>query len=119
MLSKNANKPQPIVREFFNELKNATWHPISFSLYNKLDDDGFILFLNTRYNERFSIDDFECCTLKKKKKEKFLITMHNKEYLENVKTLIRQLESNDKVKVNVDYNKGVIQVIKLLNVNFE
>lgn len=118
MLSKKNNKPQPIVREFFDELKDVTWKPITYTLYNKLDEEGFIPFLNNKYKERFSIDDFECGVFDLTEKEKFLISMHNKEYLQNVSSLCKKLDSYDKVKIHIDYDKGIVQVIKLLNVNF-
>lgn len=117
MLSKT-KQLEPIVRDFFNELKDITWKPITYYMYNLLDDGGFIPYLQNTYKERFSIDDFEYGVFKMCEKEKFLVQMHNKEYLQNVHILGKKLESNNKVKVNIDYNKGEVQVIKLLDVKF-
>ena len=54
--------PQPIVRDFYSELKNITWKPITYTQYNNIDEDGFIIFLFNMKKERFSIDEFECCS---------------------------------------------------------
>lgn len=117
MLSKTKQQ-EPIVRDFFNELKDITWKPITYYMYNVLDDGGFTEYLQNTYKERFSIDDFEYGVFAVSEKEKFLIQMHNSEYLKNVNALAKQLASNDRVKINIDYKKGEIQVIKLLNVKF-
>ena len=118
MVTKNM-QPQPIKRDFYGELSRVTWRPILYGQYNKLDDEGFIIFVENMTKKKYDIDDFECCSFELSDREKFLITMHNKEYLKNIKLLISKLENIIGVKVHIDYVKGMIQVIKLKNITFE
>ena len=41
MVTKNM-RPQPIKRDFYEELKNAIWKPISYGRFNSLEEEGFI-----------------------------------------------------------------------------
>lgn len=118
MVTKNM-RPQPIKRDFYEELKNIIWKPISYGRFNSLEDEGFITCVENMTNKKYDIDDFEGCSFELTDKEKFLVTMHNKEYLKNVKELITKLEDLIGVKVFVEYTKGMVQVFKLKDIKFE
>lgn len=118
MVTKNM-RPQPIKRNFYEDLKNVTWKPISYGRYNTIEEDGFIAYIENMTKKRYDIDDFEGCSFELSDKEKFLITIHNKEYLKNVKELMAKVEDIIGVKVYVEYTKGMVQLIKLKDINFE
>lgn len=118
MVTKNL-RPQPIKRDFYEDLKNIIWKPISYGRFNSLEEEGFIAYVENMTKKRYDIDDFEGCSFELSEKEKFLITMHNKEYLKNVKELMIKVEDLIGVKVCIEYTKGMVQVIKLKDVKFE
>ncbi len=100
-------------RDFYTELKNATFKSLTYKLYNKLDDEGFLLCLKNKTKENYSIDDFEYLEIELDKKESFLITMHNKELLSKIKDLKEKIEAINGT-VDIDYNNGTVSVIKLI-----
>lgn len=106
-----------IIRDFYEELKNNNFKPLTYTLYNKIDDDCYVQFLNKTYNEIYSIDDFEYYEFNMTDKERFLIKMYNSEYLSNVKKLKELFKDENKVKIIVDHNDGRLFLIKLKMLN--
>ena len=79
-----------------------------------MDDDGYINFLEKKYNEPFSIEDFEYYDFILGDKEKFLLKMHNKEYLKNIKNLKEKISNDNDNKLYVDYNNSLVRIVKLI-----
>lgn len=92
-----------MVRDFYSELKEENFKQITYAIYNKMDDENYVKSLENRFNELFSIDDFKFYDFNLTDKEKFLIKMHNRKYLKNIKTLKSHLNIEG-VKVYVDYD---------------
>ena len=76
-----------MVRNFYEELKEENFIKITYGIFNKMDDEQYISFLEKKFKEPFSVEDFKYYDFVLSDKEKFLIKMHNKEFLKNVKTL--------------------------------
>lgn len=89
-------------RDFYNELKEENFKKVTYTIYNKMDDENYISFLEKTFGEPFSVEDFKYYDFDLTDKERFLITMYNKEYLTNIKNLKNQLKIVG-VKVYVDF----------------
>lgn len=105
-----------MVRNFYEELKEENFIKITYGIFNKMDDEQYISFLEKKFKEPFSVEDFKYYDFVLSDKEKFLIKMHNKEFLKNVKTLRESLKDKIGIKVYIDYNVGNIRVVKLNSV---
>lgn len=100
----------------FKDLINAQFKPITFRLYNMIDDDMIPYSFGKKNNEHYGIDDFEYFTFPLEKNEKFLLSLHNKDMMNSIKLLKAKLKDKDCV-VHVNCNEGEISVIKLVNEN--
>ena len=100
-------------RNFYDELKEEIFKPITYGIFNKMDDDGYINYLEKLHKEPFSIGDFKYYDFELTDKEKFLIKMHNREFLKNVKLLKQKLSEYKDIILYIDYEIGLIRVVKL------
>ena len=101
-----------MVRDFCSELKEENFKKITYTIYNQMDDENYIAYLEKRFNDIFSIEDFKYYDFELSDKEKFLLKMHNRDFLLNVKSLKRVI-SKDGIKVYVDFENGIVRVVKL------
>ena len=104
-----------ILKDYYTEAENAEYKPITFGLYNKIDDDLIPQIWSKMKGEVFGIDDFVYATLALDNKEQFLLKMHNKEIMTRIMSLKKKYD-NQQVVVDVDYNNGTINVIKLKHI---
>lgn len=102
-----------MARELYEEMKLDKFKPITFGLYNMIDDDNFVQYLNTQYKNFYTKDDFEYYMFNLTDKEKFLLSIRNKEFLADIKKLQTLLLNDDTIKLYVDYTKLQILVIRL------
>lgn len=105
-----------MVRDFCSELKEENFKKITYTIYNQMDDENYIAYLEKRFNDIFSIEDFKYYDFELSDKEKFLLKMHNRDFLLNVKSLKRVI-SKDGIKVYVDFENGIVRVVKLNLIN--
>lgn len=106
------------IKDFYTEVKEGVFKDITFGLYNRIDDDCVPSYLSKKNKTVYGIDDFEYYVLDLDKKEKFLLSMHNKEFLGRIVSLKKKLEGKDCV-VEVDYEKQEVCVIKLKSENLQ
>ena len=92
------------MRDFYKELKENCFKKITYTIYNKMDDENYIAYLEKKFGEHFSVEDFEYYDFPLTDKEKFLIKMYNKDFLLNFKNLKKHLKIEG-VKVYIDYNE--------------
>jgi hypothetical protein len=105
-----------MLRNFYDELNEDNFKKITYTIYNKMDDENYITYLEKKFNEVFSVEDFKYYDFDLTDKEKFLLKMHNKDYLNNVKILKKEI-STDGIKVYVDFEEGIVRVVKLNKIN--
>lgn len=103
-------------RDFSNELKEENFKKITYTIYNKMDDENYIAYLEKKFNEVFSIEDFKYYDFELDEKEKFLLKMYNKDFLSNIKNLRKNIVK-DGIKVYIYHEQGVIRVVKLNKVD--
>ena len=101
-------------RDFYEELKTVEFKPITYRLYNKIDDDMIPSYFSKKNKDIYGIDDFVYFPIPLDKKEKFLLSVHNKDFMSNIKGLKSQLDGKDCV-VDIDHKNSEINVIKLRN----
>lgn len=101
------------MKSLISELKEAQFKPITFSIFNKLDEEYRIHDLQLKLNEKFSIYDFEYYELNLEKKDQFRIKMHNKEFINEIKLIQSRLKNN--ALLDIDFDNGSVKVIRLKN----
>lgn len=99
-------------RDLYEELKSIEFKPMTFRLYNKIDDDMIPYSFGKKNNQTYGIDDFEYCKIPLDKKESFLLSIHNKEFLKKIGVLKSKIGEKDCV-IDVNFNDNEINVIKL------
>lgn len=99
-------------RDFIEEINNKDFKDITFSLYNKIDDDYYPKLLGKKNNTTYDVDDFEYCVLDLDKKEQFLLKMHNKEIVSSIKKMKNELEKKD-YKIIIDYIIPNVSIVRL------
>lgn len=104
-------------RNFYNELKDAVYKPLPYSLYNKLDDSGFIIQLKGEFNEVFSIDDFECYKFNLNEDEKFFLENKGKKMMASIAELIDKFKDVSKIKICVDGKSIIFIKTKDIDIN--
>lgn len=103
---------QQLNRDFYSELDTMVFKDITFSLFNKIDDEYIPQQWGKTDNTVYGIDDFVYCDVMLDKKEKFLITMHNKEIMNAINKLKTKIK-NEKYHVMLDFDNGSLIIIKL------
>lgn len=101
------------MRDFYKEINDEQFKPITFGIYNKIDDDRFPLYLKNQYKNVYSIEDFEY--------QKFILDDKEKKMLQNnvpimqlnVTILKQKLSKNDFMRCYVDKEKNEIFVVRL------
>lgn len=104
-------KTQP--RSLYDEIKDKEFQSISFKLYNKIDDELIPQIWSKNNNEVYGIDDFENLPLDLSEKDKFLLSMHNKEFLKLIGKLRGKIEKENQCIVYTDFKEQEINIIKL------
>lgn len=105
-----------IMRNFYKEIKSLKFKPITYTLYNMIEDDHFVEKLNKMDKTKYSIDDFVYAFFDLNDKEKFLLQQWNGEYMKNIKELKSKLENKEKCMVYVNHEYGMIVIVKLKTV---
>ena len=105
-----------ITRDFYNDINSLFFKPINYTLYNIIDEDSFIHKIESMDKCSYSIDDFSYCEIPLSDKEKFLINMWNKDYMENVHQLEYDIKNEPHATVYVNHEWGSIIIIKLKNI---
>lgn len=108
-----------INRNFYNEINTLLFKPLNYTLFNIIEEDYFIYILNKMDNANYSIDDFSYAMFELNEKEKFLLKMWNKKYLENIKQLEKDIEYEPHAKVYVNHEYGSVIIIKLNTVKLK
>ena len=98
-------------RDLYEELRNAEFKPITFRLFNKIDDDMIPSYLNKKNNDVYGIDDFEYYKIPLSQKEQFLLSLHNKEMMNSIKKLKLEIENKD-CFLDINYKDKEINAIK-------
>ena len=93
--------------------EKAEYKPITFGLFNRIDDDMIPHLWGKQNNTVYGIDDFIYAELELTSKESFLLKMHNKDFLRRVSNLKKKFEG-EMVIVDVDFNEGKINIIRLI-----
>lgn len=95
-------------------VSNLDFKNMSFTLYNMIDDDAFVMECERDSGELYGIDDFEWAYIDMPKKEKFLIKMHNKEMLNLIEDLKKKITETEKAfKIYTRFDTGNLIIIKL------
>jgi predicted RNase H-like nuclease len=102
------------VRDFYKEMDGCEFKPLTFGIFNKIDeDDNFPLYLRNQYNEVFSIDDFEYMKFVLDDKEKKSLKKNDPLMQLNITVLKQKLSKDDKIRFYVDKERCEIYVVRV------
>lgn len=102
-----------MIRDFYTELKYTIFKPSTFTIFNRLEEEGYINELNHLYNDIISIEDVEYYDIDLTEKESFLIRMYNNEFGKNIEQLQEKVKERKDLILKVDRTNGKIRLIKL------
>ena len=112
------------MEDLINQIINNGFKPSLFSIYNYIEDEGFILELKHNFNINFGIEDFEYILLKISEKDKNGIKYRMKSILskfEELKNFIeiecQENKSKPKSKVYINKDGGFVFIVKLKEFN--
>lgn len=106
------------MRNFFDELKGKSFKKITYTIFNRIDDDKIVTLIEKKLNTVLSIEDFEYYDFELSDKEKFLIKMRNKEIGNSINELKSKLNEYDGAKLLIDYNEGILRIVKVKSIEF-
>lgn len=112
------------MEELIDQIINSGFKPSLFSIYNYIEDDGFILELKRNFGINFGIDDFEYILLNISEKDRNGVRYRMKSILskfEELKDFVeidcQENKTKPKSKVYIDKDGGFVFVIKLKEFN--
>lgn len=106
------------MEELIKQIYEKQFKPITFTIYNFIDSDGFVTELHAVYKEDFSIDDFEYIKLDISdfdkesllQKDRFVLAKYNK----LKKHIERELqEGYPKMKLFLMNDKTTLVIVKV------
>ncbi len=101
------------MRDFYNEIEESNFKNLTYGLFNMIEDDGFVYFVNHYLNQRLTIDDFEVMYFDLTDKEKFLLKMRNKEFKQNFLILKQKLTKHETTRLYVEHDKGKAYIVRV------
>lgn len=112
------------MEELIDQIINSGFKPSLFSIYNYIEDDGFILELKRNFGINFGIDDFEYILLNISEKDRNGVRYRMKSILskfEELKDFVeidcQENKTKPKSKVYINKDGGFVFVIKLKEFN--
>lgn len=100
-------------RDFITEIKECQFKPLLYTLYMMLDDKGYLLTLESLHKTKYTIEDFEYYNFTFNNREKIVMKVRNKEYLNDIQELLNITDTNKGIFSFIDYDKGSFFIIKL------
>ena len=101
------------MNSYIENFPNLTFGRISYLFYNKLDEEYLIKKIENEFNEKFTIDDFEIADILKTDKEKFLLKLHNKEIINQIKEFEAFVNKKKGYTFYLDKNNGYAKLVRL------
>ncbi len=105
-----------INRDFLKEIKEENFIPVTFTIFNFIDEEYFVRDLEILTGEKYSINDFKYYNLELTDKEKFLIRMHNKNFLSTIYKLQKKFLNEPKLRFFIKFDEGSVLIVKLNSV---
>lgn len=108
------------MEDLFNRIINGQFKKSTYTVYNKIEEDGFIDELEYMFGKRYGVEDFEIFWFDLSKKEKNAIKYRMLSTLGKfyrLKTIlecdIQEDKSKPKVKVYITKDKPSVLIVKL------
>ena len=109
------------MKTLINQIKEKGFKPINFSMYNFMDDGGFISELEAVHKQKLVISDFESIIFELPLNEKNGLIHHNKsvsqKYLD-LKTYVEETIQDNKLKpkamVFIKRDNGSVFLVKMV-----
>lgn len=99
-------------RDLYDVICSAEFTKVTFGIYNKIYDDRFVDFIETKYGVRDDIDNYHYFDLKLTEDEQKMVDMHSKSMMDELRGIVEKLSEYDWVKYYVNLDIGLIRVIK-------
>ena len=106
------NRRKYMKRDLYDVICSAEFTKVTFGIYNKIYDDRFVDFIETKYGIRDDIDNYHYFDLKLTEDEQKMVDMHSKSMMDELRGIVEKLSEYDWVKYYVNLDIGLIRVIK-------
>ena len=104
------------MRNLYEVLCASDFKRVTYGMYNKLDDERFFDFIETKYGIDNDIDNYHYTDIKLTDEEQQLDRALVKSMIDNFTSKLDRLEQSDAIKCYVNTEIGLIRVIKPLKV---
>ena len=111
--------------DLLKQINSVPFKNVTFSIFNYIDNEGFVDELCGANKEKYGIDDFEYLKLLISEKEKNGIKFSNKEIVSNFKDFKSYIENDlqegsiPKMRVFLINESGSLIVVRLKNFNIK
>lgn len=111
--------------DLLKQINSVPFKNVTFSIFNYIDNEGFVDELCGANKEKYGIDDFEYLKLLISEKEKNGIKFSNKEIVSNFKNFKSYIENDlqedsiPKMRVFLIKESGSLIVVRLKNFNIK
>jgi hypothetical protein len=102
--------------KFIQQIIEGIWKPITFTIFNFIENEWFVHDLYLLDKEKYTVDDFEYLKLELTDKEKLCVKMHTKVFLQQIEEVREFFEKEPRMRVYVIHETGSIIVVKLKDV---
>lgn len=98
-----------------DEINDLSFRTVTYTIFNKIEEDFFVHECENADKEKYSVDDFEYALMHLSDKDSFLMKMRNKDMLDRINCFKRVFADNQYVKIYSLFEKGEILIVKLKN----
>lgn len=99
-----------------SQLSSNNWKPLSFGIFNLIEEDGFIKEMEALLKKDFFIDDFKYLKVNVDAETKKGIKTNDLDIMKNIKSFKKEIEDSDsKARVYSVKSSGSLIVVKLNN----
>lgn len=106
--------------EFLKQITAENFKPSTYTVYNMMDDSGYIEELKAMFDERYAVEDFEYMVFELSISDKNAIYYYMSCVLDIFKDIKRLIErelqddpNKPKARMYVDKEKSIVMIVKL------
>lgn len=106
--------------EFLKQITAENFKPSTYTVYNMMDDSGYIEELKAMFDERYAVEDFEYMVFELSISDKNAIYYYMSCVLDIFKDIKRLIErelqddpNKPKARMYIDKEKSIVMIVKL------
>lgn len=107
------------MRNLYEVLCSSEFKRVTYGIYNKLDDERFFDFIDTKYGIDNDIENYHYVDIKLTEEEQQLANIKAKSVMDELRFLLDKLNEYDAIKCYINLEIGFIRVIKPVSIELK